>query len=176
MAWCHQATSHYLSQCWPRSMLPYGITSPQWLNSLWRSDAIWWHRSVSTLAQVMACCLTAPSHNQNQCSLQNGPAIFLWQQIHSRYLGHQSLKSAWKLLIKMLFESPTPRVQWVNSLWPSDAIWRHGSGSALTQVMVCCLTAPSHYLNQYWHIISKVQWHLSEGNFIINTSAMNHLN
>ena len=21
MAWCHQATSHYLSQCWPRSML-----------------------------------------------------------------------------------------------------------------------------------------------------------
>ena len=23
MAWCCQATSHYLSQCWPRSMLPY---------------------------------------------------------------------------------------------------------------------------------------------------------
>ena len=26
MAWCHQASSHYLSQCWPRSMLPHGIT------------------------------------------------------------------------------------------------------------------------------------------------------
>ena len=25
MAWCHQATSHYLSQCWPRSVLPYGL-------------------------------------------------------------------------------------------------------------------------------------------------------
>ena len=24
MAWCHQAPSHYLSQCWPRSMSPYG--------------------------------------------------------------------------------------------------------------------------------------------------------
>ena len=24
MAWCRQATSHYLSQCWPRSMSPYG--------------------------------------------------------------------------------------------------------------------------------------------------------
>ena len=24
MAWCPQATSHYLSQCWPRSMSPYG--------------------------------------------------------------------------------------------------------------------------------------------------------
>ena len=32
MAWCHQAASHYLSQCWPRSMSPYGITSPQWVN------------------------------------------------------------------------------------------------------------------------------------------------
>ena len=29
MAWCRQATSHYLSQCWPRSMAPYGITRPQ---------------------------------------------------------------------------------------------------------------------------------------------------
>ena len=29
MAWCRQATSHYLSQCWPRSMSPYGVTKPQ---------------------------------------------------------------------------------------------------------------------------------------------------
>ena len=33
MAWCHQATSHHLSQCWPRSMSPYGVTRPQWVNS-----------------------------------------------------------------------------------------------------------------------------------------------
>ena len=31
MVWCHQATSHYLSQCWPRSLLPYGITRSQWV-------------------------------------------------------------------------------------------------------------------------------------------------
>ena len=31
MAWCRQATSHYLSQCWPRSMLPNGVTRPQWV-------------------------------------------------------------------------------------------------------------------------------------------------
>ena len=34
----------------------------QWLkkiaNSLWHCDAIWWHRSGSTLTQIMACCLT----------------------------------------------------------------------------------------------------------------------
>ena len=32
MAWCHQTASHYLSQCWPRSMPPYGVTMPQWVN------------------------------------------------------------------------------------------------------------------------------------------------
>ena len=36
MAWCRQATSHYLSQCWTRSMSPYGslghnkLTHKQW--------------------------------------------------------------------------------------------------------------------------------------------------
>ena len=53
----------------------------------------------------------------------------------------------------------------INSLWPSDAIWRHRSGSTLAQVMACYLTAPSHYLNQCWLIISKIQCHSSEGNF-----------
>ena len=33
MAWCRQATSHYLSQCWPRSISPNGVTRPQWVNS-----------------------------------------------------------------------------------------------------------------------------------------------
>ena len=31
MAWCHQAISHYLSQYWPRSLSPYGVTRPQWV-------------------------------------------------------------------------------------------------------------------------------------------------
>ena len=31
MAWCRQATSHYLSQCWPRSLSPYGVIRPQWV-------------------------------------------------------------------------------------------------------------------------------------------------
>ena len=33
MAWCHQATSHYLTQCWPRSVSPHGIPRPQWVNT-----------------------------------------------------------------------------------------------------------------------------------------------
>ena len=34
MAWCRQATSHCLNQCWPRSLTSYGVTRPQWVNSL----------------------------------------------------------------------------------------------------------------------------------------------
>ena len=32
MAWCRQATHHYLNQCWPRSMSLNGVTRPQWVN------------------------------------------------------------------------------------------------------------------------------------------------
>ena len=34
MGWCRQVASHYLSQCSPRPMSSYGVTRPQWLNSL----------------------------------------------------------------------------------------------------------------------------------------------
>ena len=34
MAWCRQAISHKLSQCWPSFLSPYGVTRPQWVNSL----------------------------------------------------------------------------------------------------------------------------------------------
>ena len=46
-----------------------------------------------------------------------------------------------------------------NSLCPSDTIWRQRSESTLAQVMACYLTAPSHYLYQYWLIIGEVQRH-----------------
>ena len=65
------------------------------------------------------------------------------------------------------------RPQSTKSLWPSDAIWWHRYGSTLAHVMACCLTAPSHYLNQCWPIVNMVQWHSSEGNFTKDTSATN---
>ena len=47
MAWCRQATSHYLSQCWPRSMSSHGVNRPQWVEcinnnpSLTIVDGVW---------------------------------------------------------------------------------------------------------------------------------------
>ena len=119
MAWWRQATSHYVSQCWPRSLSPYGVTRPQWVN-YWPS---------------MTCD-----------------------------------KLSTLLILKL-----EQQLYWLfNSLWPSDAIWEHRTGSTMAQVMACCLTAPSHYLNQCWLIISEVQWHSSEGNFTGDTLAINH--
>ena len=43
MACCHQATNNYLSQCWPKSMSPYGITKPQWVKV--------------NMKQYIKCCL-----------------------------------------------------------------------------------------------------------------------
>ena len=45
-------------------------------NSLWPSDAIWWQRSGSTLATVMACCLTAPIVIVlNHCHISGGKGL-----------------------------------------------------------------------------------------------------
>ena len=56
MAWCRQAPSHYLSQCWPRYLLPYGIIRPQWVShmtlKIWAAKHClnqWWHFVDGTL-------------------------------------------------------------------------------------------------------------------------------
>ena len=63
-----------------------------------------------------------------------------------------------------------------NSLCPSDAIWRHRSGSTLAPLMACCLMVSSHYLNQCWLNICEAQWH--ECNFTITeiSSKVTYLN
>ena len=39
MAWCRQATIHYLSQCWLSSLSLYGVIRPQWVNTM-TADAL----------------------------------------------------------------------------------------------------------------------------------------
>ena len=60
-----------------------------------------------------------------------------------------------------------------HSLWSSDVIWSHRSGSTLFQVRDCCLVAPSHCRNQCWLIIKGVRmWHSHENNFIWNAHEL----
>ena len=46
----------------------FHLSWPQWVNTLWSRDDIW-QGTGSTLVQVMARCLSAPSHYSNQCWL-----------------------------------------------------------------------------------------------------------
>ena len=115
------------------------------LYSLWLRITVQWHRSVSTLDQVMDWGYTTQ--------------VITYVDL--------SRKMSWSIRL---------RAQDINSLWPSDTIWQHKSESTLVKVMACCLTAPSHYLNQCWLIISEVQWHPSESNFTRDASVISHWN
>ena len=86
------------------------------LNLLWSSDALCWHRSRSTLAQVMAWCLMAPSHCLNQywliiCEvLWHLPEGGNFNGNNGRYL---SLICIWKFE-KFEIADAFLRGQWVN--------------------------------------------------------------
>ena len=74
-------------------------------------------------------------------------AASLWTVWLTNLKTHQP-EGAMKILIDMSLKVVIGLASEVNSLWPSDVIWRHRSRLTLVQVMACCLTAPSHYLTQ----------------------------
>ena len=87
------------------------------MNSLWPSDAIRWQGTESTLAQVMAWCLTTPSHYLNQCWLIISKALshssegIIMRRSEDTYQSNKIeipfKKNAYK----------SPRGQWVKSDW-----------------------------------------------------------
>ena len=83
------------------------------VNTLWPSGAVWWHTSDSTVSQVMAWCLLAPSHYLNQSWL-----VISESQWHQSEHISQEIPQAlitlisFKIHCKISFKSP--RGQWVN--------------------------------------------------------------
>ena len=71
MVWCRQATSHYQSQCWPRSLSPYGTTGPQWvkLHSHYVRLSVRFHVSIGLCVwTTMQCSDKISSHISLQFS------------------------------------------------------------------------------------------------------------
>ena len=64
MAWCRQAASHYLSQCCPRSLSPYGVTRPQWVKKD-KLNTSCLHVPIAPLffPSIMLCCLLWAFHS-----------------------------------------------------------------------------------------------------------------
>ena len=127
-------------------------------------DLVTQQRSGSTLAQVMACCLTVPSHYLNQCWLIISEVQ--WHLYQGNFTRDASIINHWNLfenyMSKISFKFP--RGQWVNSLWLCDAIWHQGSWSTLPKEMACYLMAPIHYL-QHCQLIIRVLWHSNKWQF-----------
>ena len=122
-----------------------------------------WHKlsTNNMLVVIYACVYISKPYIIHKCFHQLKKHFFkFWLKL---WILHCVLK-AWTTFMWMYF----------NSLWPNDAIWRRRSGSTLAQVMACCLTALSHYMNTWWFTISKVHWHSFEYNFTRDTSAINH--
>ena len=92
MAWCCQAASHYLTQCWSRSAIPYGATRLQWVNSLWPSDTIWREIWVNIgSGNVLLPDGTKPLPEPKLTDHQWSPVTFILGQFHKSCLNHQSL-------------------------------------------------------------------------------------
>ena len=124
-------------------------------NSLWTSDVIWRYRTSSTLTQIMACCLMAPSHcltnagwlNINEVLKQTPDSNFTWSKISIHKL---SLKVA-LLKLKLHFPGGNELIMFMITL---------------TQIMACCLMAPSHCLtNAGWLNINEVLKQTPDSNF-----------
>ena len=62
MAWCHQATSHYLTHCCSRPMTAYGVSRPPWVNPFSNelSDNIPWYSNAE-------CCWDSCSKKITKC-------------------------------------------------------------------------------------------------------------
>ena len=83
------------------------------INSLWPSDAIWWQTFGSTLAQVMACCLTATSRYLSQCWLIINSV--LWQSPKSKFTRsvHELIHSMCSDITLLKSLKHLPGGQWV---------------------------------------------------------------
>ena len=86
MAWCSQSTSHYLNQCWPRYPTPYGVTRPQWVNTLRTSQ------TCRLFAQYILKCI---SFNQNCWILIKKMFHFLYYNSFLFWFFSQNLDRHW---------------------------------------------------------------------------------
>ena len=94
------------------------------VNSLWPSDARWWHSTGSTFAQEMACCLLAPSHYLYRCWFISGVRS---SDIHLRAITkempQQSIIKISLKIIHLKYHSNLPGANELSMILSSQIIW-----------------------------------------------------
>ena len=103
------------------------MTSNAWnvfeiINPLWPSDAIWQPRSGSTLAEVIACCLTAPSYYL-QANADLSPNVFCG--FHLRVISQGLMKLIQNIYLEITLLKSQPHHHWANELNTIMSYWYH---------------------------------------------------
>ena len=101
IAWCRQATSHYLSQCWPRSVSPHGVTRPQWFYIMLLVH--WWlKRFVRRLKETCIKLLLKPWIYPVQTDYTHHDVKRYIEKSQSRYI-HTRIAPIWKYICLSIF-------------------------------------------------------------------------
>ena len=120
------------------------------VNSFWPCDAIWWHRSRSTLAQVMACCLMAPSHYLNQRCINMHWTFRNWNlnEITIIFIQENSLKMSAKNVV---------RFKW-SMIWETKWLNMTAIICFVIKLLVTTLVRQGIYMTQWGCVTHMCQW------------------
>ena len=115
-------------------------------NTFWPSDVILRHRSGSTLAQVMACCLSGTKPLPEPMLTYHKSAFV---QASGTIQFNEFKNDTFDITVTSL------KGQWVNIFIPISVghvpgAFTENKSSGLVQVMAGCHWSASHYLNQSW--------------------------
>ena len=117
MAWCHQATRHYLSEWWPKPLSPYGVTRPQWVKMLSHQYRNFHHKdktiswpsySYNHYTEKMASSfnLSLLQYQDDVLSIKELP---LWRRYKDNHDDHlcKGILKLWKMVF-ILKQAPNP--------------------------------------------------------------------
>ena len=76
MAWCRQATSHYLNQCWPRSPTLYGVIRPQWVKC--NMHQTWYYNIIPSDLWVLVMYIFSCEHAALRKDQSVSPSVRLY--------------------------------------------------------------------------------------------------
>ena len=98
MAWCRQATSHYLKHCWHRSMSPYGVTRPQYVKCCTsNADKTNSYMHIKYAVKNVAAKVQMPwTNRQNSKSKQIPSNYTVWAKLHGWHFADILALMAWK--------------------------------------------------------------------------------
>ena len=91
--WWVETQGNYILKC--IAFVTASLAINTCIISTWPGDAIWRHRSGSTLGQVMAWSIAAPSHYMNQCwciimmTSSNGNIFRVTDHLCGEFTGHR---------------------------------------------------------------------------------------